>query len=163
MITYMNGQIISINSFEELLVKLQEIFETVEPGDLKDLLFFLQDFKVEHPQVEECTISIEELPLEGMEVNENKISTVLVEGITKYTELHYQKNNLPPVVVLKGNIRELILHGEMNAVEGYVRKMPVKSIILDIGDQDIFEKFKIDPTRVVFLIPAIQRNLIKST
>ena len=163
MIKYMDDQIISINSFEELLLKLQEIFDTVEPGDLKDLLFFLQDFKTEHPQIEECTISIEELPLEGMEVSENKISTVLVEGITKYIELHYQKNSLPPVVILRGNIREMILHGEMNAVEGYVRKMPVKSIIFDFGDQDIFEKFKIDPTRVVFLIPVIQRNLMKNT
>jgi hypothetical protein len=143
---------ITFNSLSELMLKLNTSFPDLEPSDLRDTIFLLGQFNGEVPLPEETLFYITDLPLEGLEViSEERVSEVLVGGMAKFETLKYKNRKLPPLVVAKGGFRQVIIHGELYALEAYARSIPLKSIVFDVGDRDPFEAFKLDPTRSVFL------------
>ena len=156
----MNGQDIYFENIDQLLARLKEVFRELEPNELRDLLFFLDAFRQEHPIPKDSSIYVTEVPIEGLEaVSKDRVSEVLVGGIKKFESLKYPDRKIPPVVVLKGEFRQIIVHGELNAVEAYGRKAPLRAVVIDVGDRDPFEVFKLNPYSAVFLVSIIEKRL----
>jgi len=144
-------------NFNDLLVKLTKAFSELRPEELRNLLFTLQEFRNNHVIPEDTLIYTTTVPIEGLEVtSEDKVSNILVGGVDKYINLKYQKKYLPPVVIIKGGFRFLIVYGEIFAIEAYIRKHPLKAIVLDLEERDIFEAFKFNDYTAAFLVPLIQ-------
>lgn len=150
---------IPFDSLGELITKLNIAFPDLEPQDLRDTTFFLGQFKGEVPLPEGTSFFITRLPLESLEViSEEKVSEVLVRGMTKFETLRYVDRKLPPLVVAKGGFRQVILHGDLYAVEAIARHIPIKSIVFDVGEEDPFEAFKLNPIRAVFLTSLTEKE-----
>lgn len=147
-------------NFNELLVKLTKAFSELRPEELRNLLFTLTEFKNNHVIPKDILIYTTTVPLEGLEVtSEDKVSNILVGGIDKYITLKYSEKHLPPVVIIKGGFRFLIVYGEIFAIEAYIRKYPLKAIVLDLEERDIFEIFKFNEYTAAFLTPLVQDKI----
>lgn len=146
-------------NIHELFTKLNEAFPEIEPQDLRDTLFFLDQFRRETPIPLDTEIYVTSMPLVGMEViSEERVSDVLVGGVKKFESLNYSKKSIPPLVVIKGGFRQVILHGELYAIEAHGRNLPIKSIVFDVGERDPFEAFKLKPNLAVFLTSIMERG-----
>ncbi len=155
----MDNQIIYFKKFNNLIAKLTQTFSDLRPEELRNLLFSLQEFNKNNNIPEDTSIYSTTFQAESLEIiSKEKISKVLVGGIKKYINM---KKPIPPVIIIKGNYRFLIVSGESYAIESYLRKKPVKAIVFDINDRDIFETFKFDENWVIFLVPIIKQHLEK--
>jgi len=158
----MNDEITYFNSFQDLLVNLTKAFSQLKADELRDLLFFLQEFSKENLIPDDVEIYVSELPLESLEIqSKDRASAIFVGGVDKSIRLKYSSKRIPPIVVIKGFYRYLIIYGETFAIEAYLKNVPIKAIVLDLEDRDIFETFKFNENTPVFLTPLIEENLEK--
>lgn len=158
----MPDDVIYFDNIDQLITKLTDIFKDLDPRELRDVLFFLDHFRKEKLIPADTLVYVTTIPLEGLEVeSRDKVSEVIVGGVKKYQSIKAPTKRLPPIVVLKGSIRLVVVHGELTAVEAYAKSISIKAIILDVEDRDPFETFNIDPTRAVFLIPVIEEAMKK--
>jgi hypothetical protein len=158
----MDDKVTYFKDYNDVITRLTKAFSDLRPDELRDLLFFLQQFKKDKPIPEDAELYSRVVPLEGLEVqSEEKISTILVGGVDKYIDLKYPKKSLPPVIVVRGGVRNIILYGEIFAIEAYLRKQPIRALVIDIQERDPFEVFKLDELTPRFLVPLIQDKLAK--
>lgn len=156
----MEDNLIIYNDYTHLLTQLTEAFSELQPGELRDLLFFLQEFRKEHVIPKDTRYYSLQVPVEGLEVaDEDKISEILVEGVSKYEDLKYPEKNLPPVVAVKTRVRQIIVYGEQYAIEAYLRKFSLRAIMIDIGKKNPFEIFNIKEEKTAFLVPIVQERV----
>ncbi|MBN2016416.1 hypothetical protein JW766_06335 [Candidatus Dojkabacteria bacterium] len=156
----MDNQTTYFQNYHDLLIKLTTAFSDLQPEELRDILFFLKDFENNNKIPNDIVIYASTLPIEGLEVtSEDKVSQILVGGIEKYIDLKYPKKSLPPVVVLKGGVRNIIIYGEIFAMEAFIRKTPVKAIVLDLEERDVFEVFELNEMTPKFLVPLVKEIL----
>jgi len=159
---FMKDERVYFKSYQDLLVNLTKAFSELQAEDLRDMLFFLQEFRKNNTIPEDVIIYSTELPLEGLEVKSKaKASAIFVGGVDKSMKLKYSDKKIPPIVVIKGFYRYLIVYGEMFAIEAYIRKVPIKSIVLDLDERDIFEVFRFDDRTPAFLTALIDQSLNK--
>ncbi len=152
----------NFKDYTDLMTKLTEVFSDLQPEELRDILFFLQEFKKGKIIPEDALFYVTYVFLEALEVvDDKKISEILIDGIEKYTTLNYPKRELPPVVVVKSGFRHFVVYGEVFAIEAYIRRIPLRAIVIDIQDNDAFEIFKFDELKTAFLIPLIQSRMKK--
>jgi hypothetical protein len=148
---------IQIKNYHDLLINLSKTFDKLKTEELRDLLFFLSEFEKDHVIPEDIFIYVSQVNIESLEIqSKDKASNITIGGISKYMNIKYSKNELPPIVIVKGAYRYLILYGESYAIEAYFRKTPIKAIVLDLEERDIFETFEIDYTQSVFLLPILE-------
>ena len=156
----MEDKVTYFQSFQDLLVNLTKAFSKLKADDLRDLLFFLHEFKKNHIVPDDIELYVTELPLEGLEIlSEDKASEIFIGGVDKSIKLKYPNKKIPPIVVIKGSYRFLIIYGEIFAIEAYIKQMPIKAIVLDLEERDIFDTFHFNENTPVFLIPLIEKTL----
>lgn len=156
----MPDETIYFKNVDDLVVRLTKVFSYLDPNDLRNLLFAIGEFKEGRSIPEDASIYLTDLPLEGLEVlSRNRVSDVLIGGMDKFKKLNYQKKNIPPLIVVKGGIRMIIVYGEMYAIEAYLRNLPARVIVFDIDEQDPFEVFKLNSLNAVFLVPLIEESM----
>lgn len=154
----MANNITHYNSINDFLTNINDAFPNVDANDLRDFWINLTDLTKPIDFPEDTLYYTDKLDLEGLEVvSEDKISSSLISGIEKYKQLKYSQKSIPPIFVVRGGVRELILYGETHAVEAFKRKAELKAFVIDLGDEDIFEFFNIDPNQPIFLVPLLER------
>lgn len=148
---------IYFDNYNHLLTSLTRAFSDLQPEELRDLLFFLTEFRKEYKIPEDVLIYSQEVPIDALEIkSEEKISEILLGGVDKYIDLNYPKKSLPPVLAVRGENRLIIMYGEMSAIEAYIRKQPLRVLTVDIGERDPFKMFRLNEFAPVFLVPAIE-------
>lgn len=154
----MNNETVYFKDFDELLLSLNSTFRECDPSELRDLWIHLQSFQKEYVLPDDILIYVTKLPVDGLEVRSgDSISETLVEGTKKYIQLKYTSKSIPPAIIVKGNVRLMIMYGESYAIEAFVQKVPLKAIVFDTEDKDPFEIFNLDPNQAVFLTPILQK------
>jgi hypothetical protein len=162
-LSYSIMEIIYLKNYTELIDKINELFKDLGSEEVKNMFFFLNEFNKEGIVPDDARLYITEISTESLEViSKNKVSSVFIGGTRKYVELKYPDRAVPPVVVVKGNIRLVIVYGESFAIESYMKQKAVKAIVIDIGDRDVFEVFNIIPEETYFLVPLVQKEMKKS-
>lgn len=158
----MDDKVIHFENIDKLINGLHEVFNDLEATELRDLLFFLDNFRKEHPIPEGVSVYVATVPIGGLEIIAGaKISEVLIAGVKKFLSLGKSERSLPPIVVVKGGLRRIILYGELNAVEAYIRNKPIRGIVFDLEDADPLEFFKLDPRGAAYLVPFIEESMEK--
>jgi hypothetical protein len=156
----MNQKIIQFKDYQSLLTELRKGFGGYDPGTIRDMLFFLSEFGKERTFPQHMKIYVADLRLEGLEtISPNVITEAFIGGTEKYNQLKGKDSKIPPIVVLKGNVRLIIIYGDVYAIEAYIQKRKIRSVILDIDNDDPFDTFKINPDSAVFIVPQIQSIL----
>ena len=154
----MDDKPILFKNIDEVVLKLTSIFKGLDPNDLRDLVFYMQEFRKNQLLPDNTVFYKTTIPVEALEVSsESTVSEVLVEGFDKYKKLNYSKKDIPPVVAIKEGVRQIIIYGENNAIEAYLKDQDVRAIVLEIENQNIFELFNIDEEEVMFLVPLLQK------
>lgn len=147
-------------NYKDLLLRLSEVFDYLQPEELRDMLFFLENFNKDQIVPKDAEIFVGEVPFDGLEISsEDKVPDVLIGGTSKFQQLEKKKEYIAPVVIAKGEVRLLIVYGEMNAIEAYIRKMPLTAIFIDFGKKDIFKTLKLNPDNARLLTPIIEEQL----
>ncbi len=158
----MNDDITYFENYQDLLVNLTKAFSELKAEELRDLLSFLQEFSKNNLMPDDIEIYVTEMPLEGLEIqSKDKASSIFIGGVSKSIDLRYSKKTIPPIVVIKGLFRFLIIYGETFAIEAYIKNTSLKAIVLDLDERDIFETFNFDEKTPVFLTPLIDKMLQK--
>lgn len=159
----MDQDIVYFQNYEEMLLRLTDVFKDASPNALRDLLFFLKEFSVEHIIPEETIFYATDIAVEGLEITpKEKVSEILVGGIEKYRAVGQQMSSIPPVAVLRSTVRSFVIHGLAHAIEAFVRNLPLYGVVIELEDIDIFEYFKMDEQRSAFLTPLVQQYLKKT-
>ena len=156
----MNDDITYFNNFQDLLMNLTKAFSQLKADDLRDLLFFLHEFSKENLIPDDIDIYVSNIPLESLEIqSKDKASAIFIGGVDKSIRLKYSSKKIPPIVIIKGCYRYLIIYGETFAIEAYLKNASIKAIVLDLEERDIFEVFNFNENTPVFLTPLIKENL----
>jgi len=162
-LSYIIMETVYLENYADLVNKIHILFEGVRPEDMRNLFFFLNEFNKEEIVPDDARVYISDMSVEGLEVTtQEKVSSAFIGGTKKYIDLKYPDRSIPPIVVLKGNIRTVIVFGEAYAIEAYMKSNVVRAIVIDIGDGDVFSVFNLDPNRAIFLIPLLQNEMEKS-
>lgn len=153
----MENKITHYKNINDFLTNINDAFPNIEANDLRDFWITLTDLTKPIDFPEDTFYYTTTLELDSLEVvSEEKISSSLISGIDKYKQLKYSRKSIPPALVVRDGVRELILSGETHAVEAFKRNTDLKAFVIDIGDEDIFHLFGIDPNQPVFLVPLIK-------
>lgn len=151
---------IFLQDAEDLMGRLNKLFDNLGPDALREVTFFLREFHKRYPMPKDTVIYVTELPVVSLEVTSHRLITdAMVGGIEKYTELQMKKKTLPPVIVVKGGIRNIIVYGEPFAVEAYVRDVPLRAIVYDVGDRNPFEVLSLGDWESAFVTPLVDKKV----
>lgn len=155
----MNEDIVFLQDYKDLLTRLTVIFDAYRPEDLRDMLFFLIEFQKRYPLPRNTEIYITELEVSSLEVTSDKaVAETLVRGVDKYIKLNLSNKLVPPIIVVKNELRSIIVYGEIFAIESYVRGLPVKSVVFDVGKKDPFKVLNLGNWEAKFLIALIEHS-----
>lgn len=158
----MNNSVIDFKNIDDLLLRLSKVFKNLLPEEVRELTFFLQNFRNEHSLPYNTIIYAMTVDFTGLEVlSEDKISEIKVAGIAKGEKFKVENLVIPPIVVLRGQERLIILFGEDYAIESYARGLKQTAIFLDIDYENPYKLLKIDPYKLRFFEPLVRKYLKK--
>lgn len=158
----MKKDTIQFKDYQDLLVNLGRTLPYVHPNTTRDLVFFLQEFGKQVKFPDDTKIYIGDVSLEEIEVTSfEKVSESLLGGAIKSQFLNRGEKGLPPVVVVKGGVRSIMVYGEPVALESYIRKSPLKAIIFEVDDPDPhINVLNIQEWQMGFFLPLVQSELL---
>ena len=162
--TLVDEKTVIYKSLQDVVANLPKIFPGSDSTDLKDLWGFLQDFQKKYKIPEEIDIYVGTTPVDSLEtLSRENISDTLLGNLNKESMFKTSSDSSTPAVIIKGNIRSVIIYGETSVLEAYLNKRDVKAIFIDIGDYDPFTSFQFNQDEAYLVVPLIEELIRKNT